>query len=77
MTTTIRNGFHFLIGLMKTVTDLQSELTSLDEEYKKLHSRLAQAEADGSETEIIILLHKIHLVAKEQAEIKKKLDEIR
>jgi len=62
---------------MDKITDLELMLDKFDEDYKILHSSLIEAEADGNETGIIILLHKIHLVAKEQAEIKNKLDEPR
>ncbi len=62
---------------METVTELQSELKSLDEDYRKLHSNLIKDNAAANETGIINLLSKIHSVAKKQAEIKEKLDELR
>ena len=60
----------------KTMFELESELKLLDGDYEKLHCELVQAEADDNEIEIIILLHKIHTVAKKQAEIKKVLNKV-
>ena len=57
--------------------ELENKLNSLDEDYKTLHSSLLQAEIDEDESEIKNLLSKIHLLAKEQAKIKNKLDERR
>lgn len=72
VTTTARqSGFYFLVGLMDTVTALQSELKSLDKEYRELHSNLIKAEANNDQSGIINYLSKIQSTAKKQAEIKK------
>ena len=60
---------------METATDLQPELKSLDEKYKRLHSNLIKAKTVGDEKETINILSEIHLVAKAQAKIKRGLDE--
>ncbi len=62
---------------MKTGTDLQPELKSPDEKYRELHSNLIHAVNNNDESRIVNLLSQIQLVAKEQAERKKQLDEPR
>ena len=62
---------------MSSLIELKTELATLNWEWKKLHSNLIQAEANHDESRIINLLSKIQSVAKKQAEIKEKLDELR